>query len=75
MVVVPIALYMKLIQIFVLRDFSGDVLSVTCALMSVVAGLALFLEGLKLGVMPLGEAAGMVYAECACVLPPLPASI
>ena len=43
-----------------LRTIPKNLIATGVALVSVVFGLSLFLEGLKLGVMPLGEAAGKV---------------
>ena len=56
--VVPLALYLALFQIIILRQFVEDSLLVTGGLFAVIIGLMLFMEGLKLGLMPFGEIIG-----------------
>ncbi len=56
--VVPLALYLALFQIIILRQLVEDALLVSAGLCAVIAGLMLFMEGLKLGLMPLGEVIG-----------------
>jgi hypothetical protein len=56
--VVPLALYLALFQIIVLRQVVEDSLLVTGGLFAVIVGLMLFMEGLKLGLMPFGEVIG-----------------
>jgi hypothetical protein len=56
--VVPLALYLALFQIVILRQLVEDALLVTAGLAAVIVGLMLFMEGLKLGLMPLGEVIG-----------------
>ncbi|MGY4531810.1 hypothetical protein ACVW0Y_000926 [Pseudomonas sp. TE3786] len=56
--VVPLALYLALFQIVILRQVVDDALLVTAGLTAVIVGLMLFMEGLKLGLMPLGEIIG-----------------
>lgn len=63
LVVLPIAIYMGLFSEFVLRQRIAHLPKTVCALVSVTVGLAFFLEGLKLGVMPLGEAAGQFLGQ------------
>jgi hypothetical protein len=58
-VVIPLLLYMFLYGVAVLREaVEVDLAIIASAMLLVIVGLALFLEGLKLGVMPLGEAVG-----------------
>ncbi|MCU7800125.1 MAG: DUF1538 domain-containing protein, partial [gamma proteobacterium symbiont of Lucinoma myriamae] len=56
--VVPLALYMILFQILILRQFSSDYWVMTGGLFAVIAGLMFFMEGLKLGLMPFGTVIG-----------------
>ncbi|MCX8069449.1 MAG: DUF1538 domain-containing protein, partial [Thermodesulfovibrionales bacterium] len=57
-VVVPIALYLGLFQIIVLRQPITGWAEICLGLFSVIIGLMLFMEGLKVGLMPLGEGIG-----------------
>lgn len=56
--VVPLALYLALFQIIILRQLVEDSLLVAGGLFAVIVGLMLFMEGLKLGLMPFGEIIG-----------------
>ena len=56
--VVPLALYLVAFQLLFLRQPVGGGWSVPLALLGVVVGLMLFMEGLRLGLMPLGERIG-----------------
>jgi hypothetical protein len=60
-IVLPIALYMVVFKSLVLKlPPTPNFEVMVAAVFAVVVGLALFLEGLKFGVMPLGEALGKV---------------
>ncbi len=54
-----IILYLYLFQTVILRAAPGDALAMAVGLALVVAGLTLFLEGVLLGLMPLGEKVGL----------------
>ena len=56
--VVPLALYLIFFQILILRQAVADSWIITAGLFAVIIGLMLFMEGLKLGLMPFGEAIG-----------------
>lgn len=56
--VVPLALYLVLFQIFVLQQSIADAGLITGGLIAVILGLMFFMEGLKVGLMPFGEALG-----------------
>jgi hypothetical protein len=56
--VVPLAVYLVLFQILILRQQVADAWVVTAGLGAVIVGLMLFLEGLKQGLMPFGESIG-----------------
>ena len=56
--VVPLALYLVLFQILILKQNVTDSWMITGGLFSVIVGLMLFMEGLKVGLMPLGESIG-----------------
>ncbi|MEC9466247.1 MAG: DUF1538 domain-containing protein [Myxococcota bacterium] len=56
--VVPLALYLVLFQLLILRQMVEDSWIITVGLFEVIIGLMLFMEGLKLGLMPFGEVIG-----------------
>ncbi len=56
--VLPLALYLALFQILILRQLIDDSWLVTGGLFAVILGLMFFMEGLKLGLMPFGELIG-----------------
>ncbi|TNF97828.1 MAG: DUF1538 domain-containing protein [Gammaproteobacteria bacterium] len=56
--VVPLAVYLALFQIFILRQDVSDAWIITGGLVAVILGLMLFMEGLKVGLMPFGELLG-----------------
>jgi len=56
--VIPLAIYLILFQLLILRQAVTDSWVITGGLLSVIIGLMLFMEGLKLGLMPLGETLG-----------------
>ena len=56
--VVPLAVYLALFQILILRQLIADSWLVTGGLFAVILGLMCFMEGLKLGLMPFGELIG-----------------
>jgi hypothetical protein len=56
--VVPLALYLVLFQIIILRQSITDSWQITGGMISVIIGLMFFMEGLKVGLMPFGEALG-----------------
>ncbi len=56
--VVPLAVYLVLFQLFILRQNIADAWVITAGFFAVILGLMMFMEGLKLGLMPFGEAIG-----------------
>ena len=54
----PLAIYLMLFQMLILRQGVEGSWIISAGLLSVIVGLMLFMEGLKLGLMPLGEALG-----------------
>ncbi|MDX1570684.1 MAG: DUF1538 domain-containing protein [Xanthomonadales bacterium] len=56
--VVPLAIYLVLFQLLILRESIQDSLMITGGLLAAIIGLMLFLEGLGLGLMPFGEIIG-----------------
>jgi hypothetical protein len=56
--VVPLAVYLFLFQILILRQGVLDHWVITAGLVAVIFGLMIFMEGLKLGLMPFGEIIG-----------------
>jgi len=58
-----IVIYMVLFQILVLGVPLRDTLLVSAGVGAVIIGLAFFLEGLLLGIMPLGETSGLILPQ------------
>ena len=56
--VAPLALYLVSFQLLFLRQPVESFGTIAGALLAVIVGLMLFMEGLKLGLMPLGERMG-----------------
>ena len=56
--VVPLAIYLVLFQLLILRENIQDSMMITGGLLAAIIGLMLFLEGLGLGLMPFGEIIG-----------------
>jgi hypothetical protein len=56
--VVPLALYLILFQLLILNQGVANSTAITAGLVAVIIGLMLFMEGLKVGLMPLGETLG-----------------
>lgn len=54
-----IILYLILFQTLILRIAISEAMIIACGLALVIAGLAFFMEGLFLGIMPLGETIGL----------------
>lgn len=61
--VVPLALYLALFQLLILRERFEDSWLITGGLFAVIVGLMLFMEGLKLGLMPFGTVIGSVLPK------------
>ncbi len=58
--VVPLGAYLVAFQLLILRQHVTDSWVITIGLLSVIIGLMLFMEGLKVGLMPFGEMIGKV---------------
>lgn len=56
--VIPLALYLSLFQVLILRQLIQDSWVITAGLFAVILGLMFFMEGLKLGLMPFGTVIG-----------------
>jgi hypothetical protein len=56
--VMPLAVYLVLFQLFILRQSVTDASIITLGLVAVIVGLMIFMEGLKVGLMPFGESLG-----------------
>ena len=56
--VVPLAIYLGLFQYLVLQTPVMDASIIAGGLLAVMVGLMMFMEGLKLGLMPFGEVIG-----------------
>ncbi len=56
--VVPLALYLALFQLLILRQVVEDSMLITGGLLAVIFGLMIFMEGLARGLMPFGELIG-----------------
>jgi len=58
--VIPLAVYLVLFQLFILKQDITDSSIITGGIISVIIGLMFFIEGLKVGLMPFGETIGTV---------------
>jgi hypothetical protein len=56
--VVPLAIYLALFLIVVLRQSIDEALLITAGLFAVIVGLMFFMEGLRIGLMPFGTIIG-----------------
>jgi hypothetical protein len=56
--VLPISAFLFLFQLIVLRQGIANAISITVGLVIVILGLMFFMDGLRLGLMPLGENIG-----------------
>ncbi len=56
--VVPLAAYLVLFQILILQRSVTGSFEITAGLVAVIVGLMIFMEGLKLGLMPFGDIIG-----------------
>lgn len=56
--VVPLAVYLVLFQLLILRQTVLDHWIISAGMIAVIIGLMIFMEGLKLGLMPFGEVIG-----------------
>ena len=56
--VIPLALYLMLFQVLVLHSQVEDAWTISTGLVAVILGLMFFMEGLRVGLMPFGEALG-----------------
>lgn len=56
--VVPLAIYLALFQLLILRSAVAESWVITGGLVAAIIGLMLFMEGLRLGLMPFGESIG-----------------
>ncbi len=56
--VVPLAIYLFMFQVLILRQNVLEHGVITAGLVAVILGLMVFMEGLKLGLMPFGEVIG-----------------
>ena len=61
--VFPLALYLGLFQWIILRQSVADASVLAAGLAAVMIGLMLFMEGLKLGLMPFGELIGNILPQ------------
>jgi hypothetical protein len=56
--VFPLAAYLFLFQLLILRQPIGEASTICLGLVAVIVGLAIFMEGLKVGLMPFGTIIG-----------------
>ncbi|MCX8027585.1 MAG: DUF1538 domain-containing protein [Thermodesulfovibrionales bacterium] len=57
-VVVPISLYLLLFELLILRQPVSEWLLISVGILAIIVGLMMFMEGLKVGLMPFGETIG-----------------
>jgi len=56
--VLPLAVYLFLFQLLILRQPISEASTICLGLIAVIVGLAIFMEGLKVGLMPFGNIIG-----------------
>jgi hypothetical protein len=61
--VLPLAAYLVLFQLLILRQDLADAWTIGAGLVCVILGLMLFMEGLKVGMMPFGETIGSTLPQ------------
>ncbi len=61
--VLPISAFLFIFQLAVLRQGIDDAIAITLGLVVVILGLMFFMEGLRLGLMPLGEIIGATLPQ------------
>lgn len=61
--VLPIASFLFLFQLVVIRRHIEDAFGIALGLTAVILGLMFFMEGLRLGLMPLGQSIGATLPE------------
>ena len=61
--VIPLAIYLFLFQLLILRQSVADSWVIVGGLTAVIVGLMLFMEGLKVGLMPFGETIGNILPK------------
>ncbi len=61
--VLPISAFLFIFQLAVLRQGIDDAIGITMGLVVVILGLMFFMEGLRLGLMPLGEIIGATLPQ------------
>lgn len=54
----PVSVFLFVFQLLVLRQGVSSAVAITAGLLAVILGLMFFIEGIRLGVMPLGENIG-----------------
>lgn len=61
--VVPLAVYLALFLILILRQAVDEALLITAGLFAVIVGLMFFMEGLRIGLMPFGTIIGRILPQ------------
>jgi hypothetical protein len=64
----PIILVIAFFQAFILRQVPDDLLSISIGLVIVAVGLAVFIQGLEIGIFPVGENLAQEFAAKGSVL-------
>jgi len=62
-VVVPVVAYLAFFQWVILRWGFEQIALIACGIMLVIVGLMFFMEGVKIGILPLGEAIGHILPQ------------
>ncbi|MGR9092903.1 MAG: DUF1538 family protein [Gammaproteobacteria bacterium] len=65
--VIPLAVYLVCFKLLILRQGVDDSWTITGGLAAVIIGLMLFMEGLKIGLMPFGESLGNILPSKAAL--------
>lgn len=62
-VVVPVVAYLAFFQLVILRWGFEQITLIACGITLVIVGLMFFMEGVKIGILPLGEAIGHLLPQ------------
>ena len=61
--VIPVVLYLALFQWIILRWNIQEIGVVSCGISMVILGLVFFMEGVKIGILPMGETVGRILPQ------------
>lgn len=63
LLVMPVVAYMVLFQIVILQSGLAQIIALSGGILCVIIGLMFFMEGVKIGILPLGEVLGRILPQ------------